>query len=117
MNTKTIEERKKAKEAVLNYVEDIRSQWCEEGIETCSKLIDLLGKEEDTVIEIKTDEYAVYDGTDCGNYELVGEKFTIDTNKTIELILKDTKRLLDGSWSLPTVEGPYINMYHLLNQK
>lgn len=104
-----------AKQIILNYIEEKKEEWCAEGILACLELVKLMDIKNPT-IKIETDEYAVYDGTDCGNYDLIGSKFTLDTDGVIKAILEDVEQLLDGNWSVPTLEGPWVDLYHLTDE-
>lgn len=104
-----------AKQIILNYIEDKKEEWCSEGILSCIELVKLLD-EKTPAITIKNDDYPVYDGTDCGNYDLVGTNYMLDINKIVELILDDVEKFMEESWSVPTIEGPWVSIYHLIEE-
>lgn len=100
-----------AKQILLNQIEERKDEWCIDGVNAIVKISDILNSNNFEVM-ISTDEYPVYDGTDCGNYELVGKRFSIDIEKLALEILDNVEELMD-SWSIPTKEGVRLDIYHL----
>lgn len=100
-----------AKQILLNQIEERKDEWCIDGVNVIVKISDILNSNNFEVM-ISTDEYPVYDGTDCGNYELVGKRFSIDIEKLALEILDNVEELMD-SWSIPTKEGVRLDIYHL----
>lgn len=100
-----------AKQMILNHISERKEECDIEGVLACLELVNLIDNK-NPVIEIK-EGYAVYDGTDCGNYDLVGSEYILDVNKLVKYILEDVEYLLDNAWSVPTTEGSWIDIYHI----
>lgn len=104
--------REKAKQILSSEVNKNKQIWGADGIDAFITVNNILDSNEYEV-KVKTDEYAVYDGSDGGNYTLVGKKFKIDINKLVEEIL-DNVELFVEDWSVPTLCGSRLDIYLLL---
>lgn len=103
-----------AKQMVLNHIEKMKDEWCVEGIAACLEVVKLLDKK-NPVVRIPNNDYAVYDGTDCGNYDYpINTEFRIDTELLIDEILENCEYLLNAVWSVPAIEEARLDIYLLL---
>lgn len=103
-----------AKQQAYNYLEKNKTEWELDSITAVQKLISLLDKKEPSVT-INSTDYAVYDGTDGGNYELQGQTFHIDTSTLAHELVNNTNEFFEALWSVPTIEGPRPDIFLLLN--
>lgn len=105
--------RELAKQFILNHLETAKEEWCVEGLAVATRLLEILDQKA-VQVQIKNPDYAVYDGTDGGNYELLSSVFHLDIDKFATQVVENSEEVLEKWWSFPTQEGPYLDFYHLL---
>ena len=108
--------RELAKQVLIHYMELHQDDWCAEGLAVIKILADYLDQK-DVHLQLVDTDYAVYDGTDGGNYDRVGEIFTLDLDDFAEDLILNSEEILDERWSIQTLEGGNLDFYHLLTAK
>ena len=102
-----------AKQILLNHLEEKKNEWSADGVAAISSLTRVISTKK-PVIKIVSEDYPVYDGTESGNYERVGDTFILDIEKLSKEIIENVKYIIDDAWSIPTIEGPRIDIYTIL---
>ena len=105
--------RELAKQVLIHHLELRQDEWCVEGLAVCKLLIEYLDQKE-VHVQIVNPDYAVYDGTDGGNYDRIGDVFTLDLDGFAEDLILNPEVILDDRWAIQTLEGDYLDFYHLL---
>lgn len=106
--------RELAKQVLIHYLEAKQEEWCAEGLAVMKVLLDYLDQK-DVHLQLIDPNYAVYDGTDGGTYERVGEVFTLDLDGFADDLIQDSDEVLEERWSIQTTNGCYLDFYHLLS--
>lgn len=105
--------RELAKQVLIHHMELRQEEWCAEGLAVCKLLLEYLDQKE-VRVQIVNPDYAIYDGTDGGNYDRIGDVFTLDLDGFAEDLILNPELILDERWTIQTIEGPCLDFYHLL---
>ena len=108
--------RELAKQLLIYHMEARQNEWCADGLAVCKSLLQCLDQKQ-VQVQITSPDYAVYDGTDCGIYDRIGEVFTLDLEGFAEDFILNPELVLDERWAIQTLEGPYLDLYHLLTNE
>lgn len=106
--------RELAKQVLIHYLEAKQEEWCAEGLAVIKVLLDCLEQKE-VHLQLVDADYAVYDGTDGGCYDRVGEVFALDLDGFADDLINDSDEVLEDRWSIQTMNGCYLDFYHLLS--
>ena len=106
--------RELAKQLLIYHMEARQDEWCADGLAVCKTLLDCLDQKE-VQVQVTSADYAVYDGTDGGIYDRIGDVFTLDLDGFADDFISNPELILDDRWSIQTLEGPYLDFYHLLS--
>ena len=106
--------RELAKQLLTYHMEARQDEWCADGLVVCKILLDCLDQKH-VQVQVTSSDYAVYDGTDSGSHDRIGEVFTLDLDGFADDFISNPDMILDDRWSIQTLESPYLDFYLLLN--